>query len=91
MWTLVKLALGFLPTILGWFGIGKKDERDVERKAGENLGIQETENANAKAGIDEIATAVQARDSNHAAVTADPGRLLNGKDAAATSYRPGPD
>jgi hypothetical protein len=32
----------------GWFGIGSKDERDLERAAGEKLGRQETENANAQ-------------------------------------------
>lgn len=90
MW-LIKLGLGFLPTVLGWFGIGQKDERDEERKAGEKMGIEETENTNAKSGIDEVSNAVRARENNRSAIAADPGRLLNGKDPAAASYRPGPD
>lgn len=91
MWALIKLGLGFLPTVLGWFGIGSKDERDVERSAGEKLGRQETENANAQSGIREVETAIAARDASGAAIADNPARLRDGSDPAARDYKPGPD
>ena len=44
----MALAPSLLPMILGWFGISIDDERDKERKAGEKLGQEETENATAQ-------------------------------------------
>jgi hypothetical protein len=51
-------------------GFDKKDSNTAERQAGEDLGIQKMENANATAGLNEVQTAVAPRDENHAAVAA---------------------
>lgn len=87
MWALALRLLGWA---VGFF-FPAKDERDEERKAGERLGVEETENTNAKSGLSEVSKAVKAREDNRGAIASDPGKLLNGKDPAASSYRPGPD
>lgn len=88
MWS---LAASVLSWALGLLGFGKKDERDIERAAGEKLGREETENANAKSGIQEMQAAIQARDRNRAALGNEPERLRDGSDPASGVYRPGPD
>lgn len=88
MWSFIFSAASW---VLGLLGFGKKDSNTAERQSGEDLGIQKTENANATAGLNEVQTAVAARDENHAAIAADPSRLLDGTDPAAASYKPGPD
>jgi hypothetical protein len=88
MWS---IAASVLSWALGLLGFGKKDERDIEREAGRKLGQQETQNDNAQSGLSEIQSAVQARDRNIAELAADPERLRDGSDPAATEYKPGPD
>lgn len=58
MW---KLLLSLLPTVLGWFGIGTKDERDTERQSGEELGAAKAGQAAAKGELDDIAKGDAAR------------------------------
>ena len=86
----MALAPSLLPMILGWFGISIDDERDKERKAGEKLGQEETENANAQKELDEVTTAVEAGDAERTAVDADPGRLRDPANPVARPYQPGP-
>jgi hypothetical protein len=88
MWSMAATALSWVLSLLGF---GKKDERDIERAAGERLGRQEVQNEHAQAGIREVQTAIQARDTNAAGIASNPGRLHDGSDPAAGDYRPGPD
>lgn len=66
--------------ILGLFGFGKKDERDVERKAGVETGQLEAQNADQSQFIkvEENITDAQAKQRNDAgSVWNDPNNLDN--------------
>ena len=58
MWALV---LKFLPVVLGWFGIGQKDERDISHDQGVAQGKAETERDSAVGELHDIAKADAAR------------------------------
>jgi hypothetical protein len=86
--------LGLALKVLGWFlswAFPAKDERDTERAAGENLGQQEAENTNARAGIQEVQKAVDARDADRAALQSDPDRLRDQSAPGARPYVAKPD
>lgn len=56
--------------------------------AEQRLGREEAKNENLTQGLDEVRTAVEARDRSDASSA---GRVLDGSDPAAGAYRPGPD
>lgn len=89
-----SLASSALNVVLGLFGYSKTTSADptvAERKAGEDLGKAETENANADAGIEQMQGAVAAGDRADAAIAADPSKLTDASksDGALAPYRPG--
>ena len=58
MW---KLVLDLVPVVLGWFGIGTKDERDVSHDQGVDQGKAEKERDAAVGELHDIQKADAAR------------------------------
>lgn len=76
----ISLGLKFIMWIAGLCGFGTKDERDVERKAGEDTGVKEAQNAGLQKYVDEEQSIKDRRDSvntDPASVWDDPNNLAN--------------
>lgn len=72
---MLALILKLLPTILGWFGVGSKDERDVSHDQGLAQGKAESKRDAAIGEIHDIQIAKEARDGAASDLRTSPDKL----------------